>query len=112
MLSAKAKWSSSFSLLELSYQLTVGGLSGFETYMWMTRGGGQAFLEKMIAPYNVVAINGTYYPPETFLWTNKPLKTLADIKGMKIRTAGDDGKCSNKWGWLSSFWRVVKSTMP
>jgi len=80
------------------FAYTVGGLSGFETYMWMTRGGGQAFLEKMIAPYNVVAINGTYYPPETFLWTNKPLKTLADIKGMKIRTAGDDGEMFKQMG--------------
>lgn len=80
------------------FAYTVGGMSGLETYMWMTRGGGQAFLEKMIAPYNIVARSGTYYPPETFLWSNKPLKTLADIKGMKIRTAGDDGEMFKQMG--------------
>jgi len=80
------------------FAYTVGGLSALETYMWMTRGGGHAMLEKMIAAYNVVPIDGTYYPPETFLWTSKPLKTLADIKGMKIRTAGDDGEMFKQMG--------------
>ena len=72
------------------FAYTVGGLTGLETYMWMTRGGGHEYLQKMIAAYNIVTIDGTYYPPETFLWSNKPLKTMADLKGMKIRTAGDD----------------------
>ncbi len=80
------------------FAYTVGGLSAVETHAWMTRGGGHELLLKMLAPYNVVPIEGTYYPPETFLWSNKPLNTVADIKGMKLRTAGDDGEMFKAMG--------------
>ena len=80
------------------FAYTVGGLSGLEYFMWMTQAGGHQMLEKMIASYNVVPIEGKFYPAETFLWSNKPLKTLADIKGMKFRTAGDDGEMFKQMG--------------
>jgi TRAP-type mannitol/chloroaromatic compound transport system substrate-binding protein len=80
------------------FAYTVGGLTGLEYFIWMTQSGGHAMLEKMIAAYNVVPIEGRFYPPETFLWSNKPLKTLADLKGMKIRTAGDDGEMFKQMG--------------
>jgi TRAP-type mannitol/chloroaromatic compound transport system substrate-binding protein len=80
------------------FAYTVGGLSPIETFVWMTQGGGHEMLAKMIASYNVVPIEGKYYTPETFLWSNKPLKTLSDIKGMKFRTAGDDGEMFKAMG--------------
>jgi len=80
------------------FAYTVGGLSGLEYFMWMTQGGGHAMLEKMISAYNVVPIEGKFYPPETFLWSNKALKTVADLKGMKFRTAGDDGEMFKQMG--------------
>ncbi len=80
------------------FAYTVGGLSPIEFYAWMTTGGGHDMLVKMISNYNVVPIEGKYYTAETFMWTNKPLNTVADLKGLKFRTAGDDGEMFKQMG--------------
>jgi len=80
------------------FAYTVGGLSALEHLFWMLGGGGQELLDEMIAPYNVKVFQGKPYSPETFLWTNEPLRTLNDVKKLTIRTAGDDGECFKKMG--------------
>jgi len=64
----------------------------------MLEGGGLELAQRMIEGYNVKLIVGMFYPPETFLWSNRELKTVDDIKGLKIRTAGDDGEIFAQMG--------------
>jgi TRAP-type mannitol/chloroaromatic compound transport system substrate-binding protein len=51
---------------------------------------GHALHNEIIADKNVYSIAGWEGTPEMFLNTNKPLRTVSDLEGLKIRTAGDD----------------------
>jgi TRAP-type mannitol/chloroaromatic compound transport system substrate-binding protein len=64
---------------------------------WMLNYGHPLFNE-MMKSKNIVSLPGWEGTPEMFLSTNKPLKTAADIKGLKIRTAGDDAAIFSKLG--------------
>jgi TRAP-type mannitol/chloroaromatic compound transport system substrate-binding protein len=90
-------WSDKFPMAGL-FSFTVAGLSPIEQLLWMLEGDGLELCERMIEGYNVKIIPGTFYPPESFLWSTKPLKTVDDIKGLKIRTAGDDGEIFAQMG--------------
>lgn len=57
----------------------------------------------MIAGYDVKVFQGGIMPPEIFLQSTVPLVTLDDIKGLKIRTAGDDGEIFNAMGASTVF---------
>jgi TRAP-type mannitol/chloroaromatic compound transport system substrate-binding protein len=53
----------------------------------------------MLDGYDVVAIRGvTPQPAEIWCHSNKELKSLADIKGLKMRTAGDGGEILTRMG--------------
>jgi len=65
---------------------------------WWQHGGGKELYHKMIQEYDVQIFSGIVTPPEIFLQSTKPLKTLADLKGVKIRTSGDDGEILAKMG--------------
>jgi TRAP-type mannitol/chloroaromatic compound transport system substrate-binding protein len=47
---------------------------------------------------NLVVLPGWEGTPEMFLNTNKPLKTVADLEGLKVRTAGDDAAIFSMMG--------------
>ncbi len=46
---------------------------------------GQTVLEKEFPDVKILELNGCI---QAFLWTTKPVKTLADLKGLKIRSPG------------------------
>jgi TRAP-type mannitol/chloroaromatic compound transport system substrate-binding protein len=52
----------------------------------------------MCADYNVVFTGGFQTVPELFISSKTALNTPADIKGLKLRTAGDDGKIFTEMG--------------
>jgi TRAP-type mannitol/chloroaromatic compound transport system substrate-binding protein len=77
----------------------IGGLTGIEYAFWMNVGGGNELVNKMIAGKNIKMLTNTLVTtPEVFLQSKKELKSVADIKGLKIRTTGDDGECFTKMG--------------
>ncbi len=55
-------------------------------------------LEKVYAKFGIKDLGGFDYGPPEILMTNKPLKTLADFKGMNIRSAGISGAFYTKLG--------------
>jgi len=77
----------------------IGGLSPTEQWMW-SQLEGAALLTEMCADYNVKFIEESAYlcPPECFLGTKPQLKTPADLKGLKLRTAGDAGVVFTEMG--------------
>jgi TRAP-type mannitol/chloroaromatic compound transport system substrate-binding protein len=81
------------------FAFIVGGLTGMEYAAWMTVGGGGDLAREMYAETDVHLLDGWLVtPPEAFLQSTKPLKTVSDIKGLKIRTAGDDGELFARMG--------------
>jgi len=82
------------------FTMVSGGMSPMEALAWFREGGGSALADEMIADYDVVIVeNGGWMgPPEAFLQTNKELKKAGDLKGLKIRAAGDGGEILSRLG--------------
>jgi TRAP-type mannitol/chloroaromatic compound transport system substrate-binding protein len=78
----------------------VGGLSPMEFFFWVDFGGGAALIEKIFVGSGGHWIPGGGYinTPETFMYSKKPITKLADLKGVKMRTAGDGGLVLSKLG--------------
>lgn len=96
-MTAFAYWTDKFPAAGM-FTFTVGGLSPVEQLLWHLEGGGKELAQKMVKDYNVILVPGFISSAEIFLSTTKQLKTVADIKGLKIRTAGDDGVMLSKMG--------------
>jgi TRAP-type mannitol/chloroaromatic compound transport system substrate-binding protein len=74
------------------FNFYVGGLSPMAMLFWM-HDEGTEMLQEMLdgAGMNVKVIPGWTGTPEIFLSSTVALDTPADLKGIKMRTAGDDG---------------------
>ncbi len=90
-------WMDRFGPATNLFTYQIAGLSPTEQYMWMETEG-LALLNEMVSDYNAQIIGGWITVPEIFINTNKELKTPADISGLKLRTAGDDGTIFNQMG--------------
>lgn len=71
---------------DLFYTLPGGVLAFNDLIIWMYGGEGLKLEQEMYGDTVVVFPLGLTPPEE--IWTNKPINTLEDIKGLKIRTAG------------------------
>lgn len=56
----------------------------YQMQMWMEYGGGNALARELYAQYGVHFVGGVWYGQESLV-SKKPLRTLADFKGVKIR---------------------------
>ena len=66
-----------------------GNVSGTEKIVWLYHGGGLEILQDIFKKtYNAVVFPFAIQTAEVFLYTNKEIKTLADVKGLKMRAAG------------------------
>jgi len=71
---------------DLFYTLPAGILAFNDLILWMYGGEGIQLEKEMYGDELVVFPLGLTPPEE--IWSKKPIKTLDDIKGMKIRSAG------------------------
>jgi TRAP-type mannitol/chloroaromatic compound transport system substrate-binding protein len=71
---------------DLYYTLPGGVLEFNDLIIWLYGGGGKELAQEMYKEELIVLPLGLTPPEE--VWSKKPVKTLADIKGMKIRAAG------------------------
>jgi TRAP-type mannitol/chloroaromatic compound transport system substrate-binding protein len=71
---------------DLFYTLPAGILAFNDLILWMYGGGGKQLEQEMYGDELVVFPLGLTPPEE--IWSKKPIKTLDDLKGMKIRSAG------------------------
>ncbi len=77
-----------------------GGLPGEALRTWFDYAGGADLMNKMMKGYNILTFPGALapLPPEVFLHSKKPIKTVADLKGLKVRAAGDGGEILKRLG--------------
>lgn len=69
------------------FGMNPGGMSS-----WYFHGGGLQLWEETYAAFNLVPRPGMATGPQMAGWFNKPIKTLADFKGLKMRIPGLGGR--------------------
>lgn len=65
-----------------------GGLRVKDYYTWLFEHGGLSLWEEIYDKFNIKPMPIATYANEIFCWSNKPLRSLDDFKGLKIRQSG------------------------
>ncbi|MES2323183.1 MAG: TRAP transporter substrate-binding protein [Pseudomonadota bacterium] len=74
------------------------GLTSRQQTAWMDQGGGRELMREFFKDYGVINFMGGNTGTQMGGWYRKPIKTLADIKGLKIRIAGFAGRVIERMG--------------
>jgi TRAP-type mannitol/chloroaromatic compound transport system substrate-binding protein len=77
------------------------GLSTIEMNAWLSKGGGQALWDEAYAPFGVKPLAVGNSGMQMGGWFNKEINSLADLKGLKIRTPGLGGEVLSRLGAIS-----------
>jgi TRAP-type mannitol/chloroaromatic compound transport system substrate-binding protein len=65
---------------------------------WMKHGGGEKLMQETASKYKIVAMNCGIVAPESSGWFRKEIKTLDDLKGLKMRFFGLGANVMQKLG--------------
>ena len=74
------------------------GMTSRQQNAWMMFGGGLALIRELYAEYNVVNFLGGSTGAQMGGWFRKEVKTLADLKGLKMRIPGFGGEIMARLG--------------
>ncbi len=74
------------------------GLNSRQMTAWMYDGNGMKLMREFYAKYNIVNFPGGNTGAQMGGWYRKEIKTLADMKGMKMRIGGFGGKVLERIG--------------
>jgi TRAP-type mannitol/chloroaromatic compound transport system substrate-binding protein len=101
--SVDSAWSSPgfFSGVDSAFNMfsTVPFGPGMPEYLaWMYYGGGLELQNEMFKPHNVHSIPCGIQPPEASGWFRKEIKSVDDLKGLKMRFFGLGAKVMEKMG--------------
>lgn len=74
------------------------GMNARQMNAWLYFGGGQALLDEFYAGYNIVSFPAGSTGVQMGGWWRKPVQSLADLKGIKMRIAGLGGAVMEQLG--------------
>ena len=74
------------------------GLTSEEMITWMKFGGGYELWREMYAKFNLYPLIGGTTGPQMGGWFKKPINSLSDLKGLKMRIPGLGGEVMKKLG--------------
>ncbi len=74
------------------------GLNARQMNAWIYYGGGQALLDEFYSNYNILSFLGGNTGVQMGGWFRKPVASLDDIKGLKMRVAGLGGEVFSRLG--------------
>lgn len=80
-----------------------GGFVAQDQMMWMFEGGGLELWQEMMDPFNVKVVPAGLIGMEIFMWSDKPLRTISDMKGAKLRMMPLMGEVLNANGLSVAF---------
>jgi len=97
--SMSAYWEGKIPGISLFCQMPFSW-SAREHYAWIRKGGGLALYEEIYAKhrFNVKPIPAVMTGPEGFGWFMRPINDISDLRGLKMRSTGFDGKWLSKLG--------------
>jgi TRAP-type mannitol/chloroaromatic compound transport system substrate-binding protein len=76
------------------------GLNTRQHTAWLRHGGGQELMEELYRSYNTLAFQMGHTGAQMGGWFRKEIKSLDDLKGLKMRIAGFAGQVMQKLGVL------------
>jgi TRAP-type mannitol/chloroaromatic compound transport system substrate-binding protein len=72
---------------------------GIPEYLaWMKEGGGEKMMQELYAKYDIHSVMCHLIPPEASGWFRKEIKTVDDLKGLKMRFFGLGANAMQKLG--------------
>lgn len=74
------------------------GLNSRQMTAWMLEGNGMKLMREFYAKYNIINFQGGNTGAQMGGWYRKEIKSVADMKGMKIRIGGFAGKVLERLG--------------
>jgi TRAP-type mannitol/chloroaromatic compound transport system substrate-binding protein len=74
------------------------GPNAMEYAAWLYYGGGDELYEEIYRPYNIKAMHCGVHSPEGSGWFRKPIESLDDLKGLKMRFFGLGARVMEKLG--------------
>ena len=83
----------------------AGGFNDVDFYMWFTQYGGMELYQKSydINNYNVKVFPCGISPMQNFMWSKKPIRSLEDMKGVKMRMMPYMGDVLKEHGFSVAF---------
>ena len=90
-------WAGKVPALQFFTTVPFGPEAG-EYLAWMEFGGGRELFEEIYAPHNIHPIHCGMISPEGSGWFRDEIKTLEDLRGLKMRFFGLGGKVVEKLG--------------
>jgi TRAP-type mannitol/chloroaromatic compound transport system substrate-binding protein len=87
------------------FDAVSGGMTAMQMTLWHTRGNGDALAAKMWEANTNVKYVGTagQLPAEIWAQSNKKIENVNDLKGFKMRCAGDGGEILKAMGVATVF---------
>lgn len=80
------------------FMTTPFGMTTQEQYAWYFHGGGKELFEKAYLPYGLIAYPGGSVGMSMGGWFKKEIKSLDDLKGLKMRISGQGGDVMARLG--------------
>ena len=74
------------------------GLNARQQFAWYTHGGGMELMREFYKEYNIINHLAGNTGAQMGGWFRKPIKSLADLKGLKFRIGGTGGQVLSKLG--------------
>ena len=74
------------------------GMTTTEQYAWYYYGGGKELSQKVYAPHGLISYPGGSVGMSMGGWFKKEIKSLEDLKGLKIRISGQGGDVMARFG--------------
>jgi TRAP-type mannitol/chloroaromatic compound transport system substrate-binding protein len=74
------------------------GFTTAEMDAWMKFGNGQKLWDELYAPFGIRAFHAGSTGTQMFGWFRKEIRSLEDLKGLKFRTPGNNGRVLQKLG--------------
>ncbi|WP_372027539.1 TRAP transporter substrate-binding protein [Tistrella mobilis] len=74
------------------------GMTAWEAHGWWLHGGGEALQDEMTKPFGIKALPCINTGVQAAGWFNKEIKTVEDLKGLKMRTAGLNAEILRRLG--------------